>query len=52
MLQDLEACRPMGSEALVGSVVELGERVGVPMPHTLTVHSCAKLRSQADKFGN
>src|SRR6202158_3117099 len=31
MLQDLEAGRPMELEALVGAVVELGERVGVPM---------------------
>lgn len=48
MLQDLEARRPMELEALVGSVVELGERVGVPMPHTRTVYSCAKLLAQQD----
>jgi 2-dehydropantoate 2-reductase len=30
MLQDLEAGRPMELEALVGAVVELGERVGCP----------------------
>lgn len=46
MLQDLEAGRPMELEALVGSVVELGERVGVPMPHTRTIYSCAKLLAQ------
>jgi 2-dehydropantoate 2-reductase len=43
MLQDLEAGRPMELEALVGAVVELGEHLGVPMPHTRTVYSCAKL---------
>jgi 2-dehydropantoate 2-reductase len=43
MLQDLEAGRPLEVEALVGSVVELGERLGVPMPHTRTVYGCAKL---------
>jgi 2-dehydropantoate 2-reductase len=43
MLQDLEAGRPMELEALVGSVVELGEKVNVPMPFTRTVYSCAKL---------
>jgi len=43
MLQDLEAGRPMELEALVGSVVELGGRLGVPMPYTETVYSCAKL---------
>ncbi len=43
MLQDLEAGRPMELEALVGSVVELGERLGLPMTYTRTVYSCAKL---------
>ncbi len=47
MLQDLEAGRPMELEALMGSVVELGERVGLPMPHTRTVYSCAKLLAQS-----
>ncbi len=46
MLQDLEMGRPMELEALVGSVVELGERVGLPMPYTRTVYSCAKLLAQ------
>jgi 2-dehydropantoate 2-reductase len=46
MLQDLEAGRPMELEALVGSVVELGERVGVPMAYTRTAYSCAKLLVQ------
>src|SRR5262249_49495829 len=43
MLQDLEAGRPMELEAVVGAVVEIGERLGVPMPHTRSVYSCAKL---------
>ena len=43
MLQDLEARRPLELEAVVGAVVELGERLGVPMPHTNTVYACAKL---------
>jgi 2-dehydropantoate 2-reductase len=43
MLQDLEAGRPMELEALVGAVVELGERVGLPMSYTRTVYSCTKL---------
>ena len=46
MLQDLEAGRPIELEALVGSVVELGERVGVPMAYTRAVYSCTKLLSQ------
>jgi 2-dehydropantoate 2-reductase len=43
MLQDLEAGRPMELEALVGSVVELGERVGLPMACTRTVYNCTRL---------
>ena len=43
MLQDLEAGRPMELEAVVGAVVELGDRLGVPMPHTRTVYACTRL---------
>ena len=43
MLQDLEAGRPMELEALVGAVVEIGERVGLPMTCTRTVYECVKL---------
>jgi len=46
MLQDLEAGRPMELEALVGAVVELGERVGLPMTSTRTVYNCTKLLAQ------
>jgi 2-dehydropantoate 2-reductase len=49
MLQDLEAGRPMELEALVGAVVELGERVGLPMTCTRTVYNCAKLLAQNSK---
>ncbi len=43
MLQDLESGRPMEIEAVVGAVVELGERLGVPMPATRSIYGCAKL---------
>ncbi len=43
MLQDLEAGRPMELEAVVGAVVEVGERLGVEMPHTRTVYACTSL---------
>jgi len=46
MLQDLEAGRPMELEALVGAVVELGERVGLPMACTRTVYNCTKLLAE------
>jgi 2-dehydropantoate 2-reductase len=43
MLQDFEAGRPLEIEAIVGAVVELGERLGVPMPSTRTVYACARM---------
>jgi 2-dehydropantoate 2-reductase len=43
MLQDLEAGRPFELEALVGAVVELGQRLGLPMPVTQTLYACAKM---------
>ena len=46
MLQDLEAGRPMELEALVGAVVELGERVGLPMTCARTVYNCARLLAE------
>jgi 2-dehydropantoate 2-reductase len=48
MLQDLEAGRPMELEALVGAVVELGGRVGLPMTCTRTVYNCTKLLAQGN----
>jgi 2-dehydropantoate 2-reductase len=46
MLQDLEAGRPMEIEAVVGAVVELGERLGVAMPTTRVVYACAALLNE------
>jgi len=43
MLQDLEAGRPMELEAVVGAVVELGDKLGVPVQTTRTVYACAKM---------
>src|SRR5260370_1168508 len=50
MLQDLEAGRPMEIDALTGSVVELGDRLGVPVPHLRTLYSSVKFL-QATSIG-
>jgi 2-dehydropantoate 2-reductase len=42
MLQDLEAGRPMEIDAVAGAVVELGGRLGIPMPATRAVYACVK----------
>jgi 2-dehydropantoate 2-reductase len=49
MLQDLEAGRPMELEAVVGAVLEVAERLGVPTPATRAVYSCMKLLDQLRK---
>jgi 2-dehydropantoate 2-reductase len=43
MLQDLEAGRPLELEAVVGAVLELGDRLDVAMPATRAVYACTKL---------
>jgi 2-dehydropantoate 2-reductase len=42
MLQDYEAGRPMEIEPVVGAVVDLGDRLGVPMPVTRALYGCTK----------
>ena len=46
MLQDLEAGRPLELDAVVGSVLELGEQLDVPMRNTRAAYACAKLLDQ------
>ena len=46
MLQDKEAGRPLELEAVVGAVLELGERLGVAMPVTRAVYGCTRLMSE------
>jgi 2-dehydropantoate 2-reductase len=43
MLQDLESGRPMEIDAITGSVVELGGRLRVPVPHLETIYASVKV---------
>jgi 2-dehydropantoate 2-reductase len=43
MLQDIEAGREPEIDALVGSVVELGQLTGVPTPHIDALYALVKL---------
>jgi 2-dehydropantoate 2-reductase len=45
MLQDVEAGRDPEIDALVGSVIELGELTATPTPHISSVFACVKLLS-------
>jgi ketopantoate reductase len=42
----------MEIEAIVGAVVELGERLGVPMPHTQSVYAATKLLDRISRGVN
>lgn len=46
MLQDVETGRPLEVEALLGSVIEVGRKVGVPTPHIETLYAYVKLLDQ------
>lgn len=43
MLQDVELGRPLEVEALLGAVVELGDRLDLSLPHLRTIYACLKL---------
>lgn len=43
MLQDVEAGHPLEVDALVGSVVEIGKRLGVPVPSIDAINACLQL---------
>jgi len=43
MLQDLEARKPLETEALIGCVVELGAKLGINVPATRHVYALVKL---------
>jgi len=49
MLQDIEAGRPPELEAIVGAVVELGNKMGLSLPCTKSVYACVKLLAQGGK---
>ncbi len=51
MLQDVETGRPLELGPIVGAVVELGGKLGIPTPYTKAVYSCTKLLEQSLKGG-
>jgi 2-dehydropantoate 2-reductase len=48
MLQDIEAGRPPELEAIVGAVVELGNKVELSLTCTKAVYACVKLLAQRE----
>jgi 2-dehydropantoate 2-reductase len=47
MLQDVEAGRPLETDALLGSVIELGRMTQTPTPHLDSVYALTKLLEQS-----
>ncbi|HUN90848.1 MAG TPA: 2-dehydropantoate 2-reductase [Burkholderiaceae bacterium] len=47
MLQDVELGRPLELEALVGSVVELAQLTGTPVPNVAAIYACTQLLAQS-----
>ena len=45
---DIGSGRPMEIEAVAGAVVELGDRLGVPMPHTRAAYASARIARGAN----
>jgi 2-dehydropantoate 2-reductase len=43
MLQDIEAGKPTELEAIVGAVIELGDKLRVELPNTKSVYACVRL---------
>ncbi|HYX29671.1 MAG TPA: 2-dehydropantoate 2-reductase [Pyrinomonadaceae bacterium] len=43
MLQDIEAGKPTELEAIVGAMIELGDKLGLDLPNTKSVYACVKL---------
>jgi len=46
MLQDIEAGKPTELEAIVGAMIELGDKLGIELPNTKSVYACVKLLEQ------
>jgi 2-dehydropantoate 2-reductase len=47
MLQDVEAGRPLEWESIIGVLVELGNKLNLPVPHMRAVAAATKLLSQS-----
>jgi 2-dehydropantoate 2-reductase len=43
MLQDVESGRPLEVEALLGTVLEIGQLLGLDLPHLRTIYACTQL---------
>ena len=49
MLQDLEKGRPLELEPISGAILEIGDKLGIPMPCTRAVYACTKLLAEVSQ---
>jgi 2-dehydropantoate 2-reductase len=52
MLQDVESGRRLEVDALVGAVVEIADRLRIPVLHLRTVYACVRLLDQSLRAGH
>lgn len=50
MLQDVEAGKPLELDCITGAVIEIADRLAIPVPHTRTIHACAKLLDRTSRL--
>jgi len=46
MLQDLDAGKPLETACMSGAVIEIGDRLGLPLPSTRAIHACIEMRER------
>lgn len=46
MLQDLDAGKPLETACMSGAVIEIGDRLGMPLPCTRAIHACVEMRER------
>ena len=51
MLQDLESGRPLEVDAVLGAVVEIGDLLGLDLPHLRTLYACTTLLASVGATG-
>jgi 2-dehydropantoate 2-reductase len=49
MLQDLEAGKPLEIDCMTGAVIEIADKLDIPVPRMRTVHACAKLLDRVQR---
>ena len=52
MFQDLDAGKPLETGCMSGAVIEIGDRLGMPLPYTRAIHACVEMRERIRDAGS